>query len=194
MNQVPSIVIRAMLALDGIVSIPKDGDDWPAYVSQMPDGPNLKPDLVALYDTMGIKEGKLMRATAEPVVLDTHVGKVIEAFGMQVKVRGVDYKTCYNKIQAIALNLDQIWRFGIDIGTYLYVVESITRGVVIPMGTETVPNRRHSFSVNFTFFMSEYGPHAAPGTSAWLDTDTLYPTVAKSILRLETVDIADYLD
>jgi len=121
-----------------LMTSPSDEDDWPLYVSSMPDGDNVKTNCGAIYDTAGVLDGKLSS------------GEVIQHPGIQIRIRSDNYEMGYAKIEKIALTLDDICWNTITIGEDSYLLQNISRTTpVVPLGSERGYKRRFSFTVNF---------------------------------------------
>lgn len=148
MKQPPTFVLRAVLGSASLVTTPAANGAWPCYVSAMPDETSLPDDAVAVYDTPGTKEGRIMVS-----------GEVIESFGVQIKVRARSYMTGFEKMGAIQAHIDQVVRLGIDAGFYLYFIPAIMRGPVLSLGMEPGTKRRYLFTLNVEFKLQESGPY-----------------------------------
>lgn len=112
-------------------------DTWPAYISFMPDTPH---EAVCVYDTAGSPDGRLMTT-----------GVRIEHLGVQVRLRGRDYVTTWQKADAIAKDLDNQLNVSVAMESdQTYVVNNVSRqGTIIAAGIDETENkRRHYFTVN----------------------------------------------
>lgn len=70
----------------GLIGLHTDAS-WPGFYGSMPAEPT---NAVAIYDTTPVVHGRVMKT-----------GELVQAHGVQIKVRGADYLTGYQKIAAI---------------------------------------------------------------------------------------------
>ena len=122
------------------MTLPTDGDDWPLYISHLPGGDDIKTDAGALYDTTGLKDGRLM------------LGPVITHFGIELTIRSRDYQDGYVKIEDISTLLDGVAYALITIGTDSFELLNASRmGDIGKLGLEQkTTKRRYLFTSNFT--------------------------------------------
>ena len=67
----PALILATYLISQGLVSDPVgSGGDWPLFISKMPETEDVPTDCIAIYDTLGLKDGRLM------------IGPVIEHYGL----------------------------------------------------------------------------------------------------------------
>lgn len=112
---------------------------WPIYFGRMPDGHNVEDQLVVVYDTEPVQDGRLMGT-----------GECIEHPGFQVRVRVSDYNTGHAKLAAIAAVLDQV-KNNVVTGdsAATYTIKAVTRrGGPIPIGPDE--RGREHFTLNAT--------------------------------------------
>ena len=122
----------------GSMTNPDDGSDWPIYISKMPDGPQVKTSCGAVYDTSGLKDGRIMD------------GGVTQHHGVQLKIRSSNHNTGWAKIETIALALDAVLNATITISIVLYKIYNITRtSPIISLGSEPGTQERQLFTINF---------------------------------------------
>lgn len=115
-----------------------DREDWPLYTSFLPDGDNVKSNSGAVYDTTGIKDGRLM------------TGEVPQHPGTQLKIRSKSYEVGYIKIEDIASALEEVVGETIVMDTGIYLLSNISRtSPVISLGLDGSDKRRFLFTVNF---------------------------------------------
>lgn len=141
MNHPASYVIRKWL-IDGQYAAWQDGAvvDWACYQGHMPDAPD---NAVAVYDTMGNRDGRLM------------TGRTILHPGIQVKVRGSDYLTAFRKLEAMRIGLQRIKRHVVvmDNGDEFIIGNVSPAGDIMPLGQEhgegvASTKRRWLFTLN----------------------------------------------
>ncbi len=123
------------LLLDLVLAEESDGS-WPVFISFMPNLPHV---MLAVYDTAGIADGRIMD------------GPKIEHHGVQVIVRDSLYLDGWRKAQAIADAFDNQLRKIVDVESdTTYTIQNISRqGTIIPAGVdEEDGQRRHYFTIN----------------------------------------------
>lgn len=132
----PSAIIAAYLISEGLGTRQSDDDDWPMFISSMPD---IAKDCSAVYDTSPLIEGKLMRG-----------GVVVEHYGIMVKVKSDDYETGWSQITRMMTVLDELLNVEIELSENLYLLKGCTRRSgpqFIGQDTET---RKSLFTMNYT--------------------------------------------
>jgi Bacteriophage minor capsid protein len=124
----PANIIRQML-----VDQESDFTEAAAFVGFFPDDPDFA---FCVYDTAGIKDGRLM-ATGEQI---THPG-------IQVMVRGMDYMETRNRAHDIALLLDGQKKTVVVVNPGgSYIVHNVSRtGDILSLGMESEGSRRRFF-------------------------------------------------
>ena len=135
----PSIILRAYITeVLETMSLPTDKTTWPLYVSHLPDGNNVRTDAGCVYDTSGINDLRQMN------------GFVPQHFGVQLRIRSRDYEDGWNKIEDVAIDLDQVNNVSIIVDTEEYEMQNISRiGTIAILGTEPGTKRRFGFTANF---------------------------------------------
>ena len=122
----------------GVMTDPADEDDWPLYVSSMPDEPDIETNLGVLYNTTGIKDGRLMS------------GVVIKHYGIQLRIRSNIYTIGFAKAETIMVALDSVFPDTIVIDAVTYRIYNVKRmSSVIALGIEKGTKGRFLFTVNF---------------------------------------------
>lgn len=130
----PADIIRQLLIDLGLGAAV---GDWTTYVSFLPSDPE---KALCVYDTVGRIDGRLMQT-----------GEQIEHPGIQIRVRGADYVTTWEKAKAIALALDAVNQNLVSISSdETYTINNVSRsGPVIPLGMEVEGTARHyHFTIN----------------------------------------------
>lgn len=152
----PALVLSALFITQGLVNDPEDDSkrkDWPCFVGFMPDDSTVPNNAVCLYDVPSVQEGREMRS-----------GKNVEHPGIQLRVRGSDYVTASAKMDALVTYINTVYLLRFDVGNYIYELQSISNGSVLPLGVETTgKTRRHVFTCNLALSMLEDDVHAAVG-------------------------------
>lgn len=135
----PAIIVRAYLIDEALLSNPSVAAEWPCYIGFMPDdGVGVQDDCVCLYDTRGILDGRLMS------------GPYMRHYGLQLKVRSLDYQEGWVKIVEMSRSMDTIMRELVDVGGEQYLINNISRTTaVVALGTERETSRRYFFTANF---------------------------------------------
>jgi len=139
--QTPAAILAAYIIDQGIGSMtdPADDLDWPLYIAFTPDNDNTKTDLGVVYDTTGLKDGRLMVS-----------GEVVEHQGVQIKIRSRTHLDGWNKLDAISRSLDAVFNDTVIIGANEFLIQNIKRsGLIIPLGVEKGTKNRRLFTANF---------------------------------------------
>ena len=136
MSYSPAQVLASLLreGSDALFNVPGQSGDWPLYISSMPD--NVGPKVGAVYDTTGVKHGRLMS------------GGELRSEGFQIKVRATTYVTAWEQIKAVADFLEAVHAEEVEMeDSTTYTIDSInqTSGIV-SLGEDE--NRRSLFVVN----------------------------------------------
>jgi hypothetical protein len=112
--------------------------NWPIYLDGMPDGAGVPNDCLAIFDTVGRKDGRYMRS-----------GQTVIHPGVMVHVRAVDRDDAYSKIDAVLNKFDGLLRAQIIIGSDSTVIQSVSiRGNPMSLGEVPGDVRRFGFSLN----------------------------------------------
>lgn len=137
MKATPAEVVRELLIAAALVTRPSLRQAWPAYLTNMPDGDGVADDAVCVYDTTPVTEGRVMRG-----------GETIKHPGLQVKVRAKDYRAGWDKTSAIAERFDAVLRATVNLDGFVFLIQSISHGAVLPNGMEESTKRRFIFTLN----------------------------------------------
>ena len=117
---------------------PSDRDTWPLYTAHLPDGSNVESNAGCIYDTPGIKDGRLMS------------GPVVDHPGIQIKIRSLDHQIGYAKADELSKALDEISYFSIVVNTVTYQIRNASRLTPVTfIGVEEGTKRRDLFTVNY---------------------------------------------
>jgi len=137
----PASILAAYIRSEETMSDPDDDDDWPLYISYLPD--EVKTNAGAIYNTQGVKDGRLME------------GSVIQYHGIQIKIRSDAHDTGWAKIEDISNDLDLINREEIKVDSEDYLIHNVNRiGSIISLGTEPGTKKRQLFTINFLVTLS----------------------------------------
>lgn len=138
MNTTPSEVIATFLRNADIGTVPSAGGEWPIYETRLPDGQNVKSDVMAVIDTAGDKKARLMN------------GEVITDRGIQVLIRSAVFKTGWVKAELIARFLDIIGSTDVIVDSETYTINACRRtSDIVNMGQEPNDQERHMLSINY---------------------------------------------
>lgn len=127
-------------------SDPSENANWPIYISYLGDDDTLPDFAIVVYDYKGFIEGRLLTT-----------GETIEHYGIQIRMRSLEYSDGYSKALQIANLLDAINRPSVQLGSNTYRIDAASRSSIIPLGTDPEANRmirtsgdrrRHYFSIN----------------------------------------------
>lgn len=132
-------ILRAIIVEDeiGVLRSLDSVSAWPVFVSHLPDEPD---NSICVYDTSGIQEGRI-QAT----------GESINKPGWQVRVRGVSFENCMNKMYEIADCMDGVLRRSVHVRNTTNLVQAITKtGTILPLGQNNDKKRRYHFTLNGT--------------------------------------------
>ena len=138
---IPSLLLQTLLATTaGLMIVPPVANTaWSCYLASLSDLPTVADNVICIYDTMGIKQGRSM------------AGEVYERQGIQIKVRSIDYPTGWSKSEDITKALDGIVASNVTVGGHSYKISSAARLPILPLGSETQSTgRRYFFTINLT--------------------------------------------
>jgi len=136
----PADVIYQLLIDLGLGS---SSGEWPVFVGFLPDSPD---EAICVYDTAGMSDGRYLAT-----------GYRVEHPGIQIRVRGKDYQTTFEKVQSIAETLDLQSRIVVVLSSEeAYSVINVSRtGTILPLGIDEATGRRcHHFSLNAVLTLS----------------------------------------
>lgn len=144
----PSDIVYQWLLEQGFVSNPEDSGvpTWPCYVSSLPEDDNTPTDAVCVYDTTPALDGRL-QGTAEQIV----------HYGIQIKVRSLNYADGWGKSDSLAKALDAVKREAVQIESGVaYVLVAATRiSGPLSIGTDPASAKlSRQFTINFTITVS----------------------------------------
>lgn len=146
MKHSPSSILAEFLttASGSLLSKPSEKVAWPVYISFMPDGGNVPADCAAIYDTPGIKDGRLMKT-----------GETIKHHGLQLRIRSTDYEAGWKMAEDIAAELDTVRNARVTmpgdsgVGDTEYKLQNVSRASsTVPLGKEPGTDR-YLFTANF---------------------------------------------
>lgn len=143
----PSVIMSDFLIDQGVLGDPLASSlSYPLYTSSLPDGDNIPDDAAAVYDSVGIKDGRLMS------------GPNIFHHGFQIVVRSEDYQTGWDKAEAVAAVLEAVKNTSHTMGGSggnAYTLNSVSQATPpIPFNEEGT-KRRFLFTLNFLVTITE---------------------------------------
>lgn len=112
--------------------------EWPIFLDGMPDGAGTPNGAIALYDTVGRKQGRYMRG-----------GKTILFPGVMAHVRDVLRDDAFDKAQQILNTWNALLRAGVTIDSSSVTIQAVTvTGNILSLGEMPGDVRRFGFSLN----------------------------------------------
>lgn len=142
----PATIIKELLTSSdfGYFTDPIEHGFWPLYIGHMPDGDLTKDDCGAVYDTSGVRDGRLME------------GEVIFHYGLQLKIRSAHFADGWEKANAVASRLAQVKRELIEVEDTEYRIDNLSQTTqIIPLGLEEGTKRRFLSTINFITTIQE---------------------------------------
>lgn len=135
----PAMVVRELLVTAEYFTLPSEKEDWPLFVTFLPDGDEVPTDCGAVYDTTGVRDAR---------ILDT--GENLFRFGFQVRLRGSDYTALWKRAEAVSDFLASVQNVDVQMGAKWWTVQDVSITTPpISLGLEPgVKKRRHLFTVN----------------------------------------------
>jgi hypothetical protein len=114
---------------------------WPIWLGQMPTEPD---NTLTVYDTMGVKDGRLMPT-----------GTTLIHPGIQVRCRNSDYNLGWNKLEEIRVAFDNVKGDTVTLRSRTYKLQNISMPTgVIPLGQE-LGKVRQLFTLNALVTISD---------------------------------------
>lgn len=138
----PADRLREALVQGTVGARPGVGATWPVFVGHLPDAPD---SAICVYNTTGIRQGRLMR---------TGEGQVKP--GWQVRVRAKTGPEAWAKVAEVQRFLDTVRRLVVVVGGLHFRIDSITQtGTALALGQETDAARRENVTINGTITSKE---------------------------------------
>ena len=148
MISTPAQIIQALLTQgSGSLFANPPATPWPLYIASMPDGEGVEESVGCIYDT----EGRVLHR-----YLASGVAEVV--YGVQIKVRAVDYTAGHALLAKIAQYLNTIQRKSVTLTPVLYgSPETVTIDTMLqtsPVAAAGQDQRRRAFFVvNYLLFL-----------------------------------------
>jgi len=132
------LLIDLKLCADPDVS---NGNDWPVYTGQEPDGIGITDECVTVYDATWRADGRDMGA-----------GETYWHYGVQIRLRARLQPAGWLKARAIQVALDQ----NVDMakvivnagGPAAYIIQAVTGTAVMYIGQDVPKTKRHIHTMN----------------------------------------------
>jgi len=135
----PASILATWIVGVELMSAPSAGDDWPLFISYLPDGINVDDNIGAIYNTTPVKDARNM-----------NTGRVIQHYGIEIMIRALSEESGWDKCNNISGNLDTLFNQAITKDDNTYTIHSISRvGGINSLGYEENTKRRRMFSMNF---------------------------------------------
>ncbi len=132
-----SVIAEYIITTLTTMTKPTLNNDWPLYISLMPDGDEVETNLGAVYDTVGVNDPRQMN------------GLVPEHPGIQIMIRSQNHEAGYAKIESIGNALDEVVRAQVFIGEKEFEIHNISRtSNIVSLGVER-GTKRYLFSLNY---------------------------------------------
>jgi len=135
----PAQIISQLLKDKGFVTDPSQNQDWPIFVSTMPDGVGTPDKAVAIYDVTGIKETSIQRT-----------GETLVHHGINIRARDIDYNSVWKKTKDLFDYLSGVKYIETVVGGISYMVIAFTHSSGIGFLGEVESRQRVSFVLNGT--------------------------------------------
>jgi hypothetical protein len=130
----------AIVAL-GFGTLPENSAAWPVHVESEPDVPD---NCITVQETAGTLDGK-----------DMAIGQLDEHLGAQIRVRSVDHAAGFTKARAVAVGLDEITRYGVNVENSIYFIQNVSRkSGPLSIGNEPT-SKRKLFTINVTISLRQ---------------------------------------
>lgn len=132
--------VQAYLIAQSVVANPDTLPigSWPMYLDGLPDGSNAPNNALAIFDTVGKKQGRMMR-TGQSVLFP----------GIMVHSRAVSRDDAYDKITSVLSAFEALLRAPVTIGSDSKTIQAISiKGNPMSLGELPGDVRRFGFSLN----------------------------------------------
>lgn len=141
----PASVLATYMTGVSLMTPPSAGEDWPLYISSLPDGDNIEDEVGAIFNTTPIKDGR-----------DMKTGELTLHYGIEILIRALTEETGWSKCNEIAGNFDGLVNQDVSKDDTSYRIHNITRtGGINSLGYEDSTKRRRLFSMNFLISISK---------------------------------------
>lgn len=147
----PAHIVARYLIAEAAATDPDDDDAWPVFIGHMPDSDAVPDNCIAVYDTEGLRDGRLMRT-----------GAVVVHPGLQVRIRSRSHTTGWSKAIEVwellqLVNRTEVW-VPEDVGNRAYTIQNLSQdGPPLALGVEPGTKRRNLFTLNYLATLNEEG-------------------------------------
>ncbi len=137
MKHSPAKVLAEILKLAELTGEP-DAASWPTFLSSMPDGDDVSVNCIAIYDTVGMVEGRLLSS-----------GLYLIQYGLMIRLRAAAYEQGWEKGIELQEYIQTINRRDVEIEGETYLVDNLSlTSPFASNGHEPGAKRRELFSMN----------------------------------------------
>jgi hypothetical protein len=135
-NDSPPSIIATYIVGQSLMSVPTANNDWPLYISNLPDTPN---NAAVIFNSSPVKDARIMSD-----------GDVIQHYGFEILLRCTSDEDGWEKCNILSSALDIIRNHFVTKGDNTYKIHNVTRlGGIGSLGNEPNSKRRKLFSMNF---------------------------------------------
>lgn len=145
LSNAPSEILLTHLLAQNVFTDPAEMTDWPLFRNQLPDDPKVSNLAASIYDSIGVKDGRLMD------------GPPVFHHGLQIRLRSRNTKEAWTKTQEIEALFQAIKQLVINVDSSVYLVENVSQtGPPIFIGYEEFGRaRRPLHTLNFLITVSQ---------------------------------------
>lgn len=137
----PAAILQDFLILNNVFGDPAGSGPpaWPIYVNNLPDRAGVPDNVVGIFDTEGVKDGRIMRT-----------GEIIKHYGVQIRVRSIKNTDGWTKVEAAGAILSTLMQQLASCNGNTYLIWNISQtSPNLYLGLEEGTKRRSLFSINF---------------------------------------------
>ena len=134
----PAVILAQYLRDVALFVDPDESGAWPLYIDFTPDGKNVKDDVGTVYDTTGVKDGRLMS------------GQNIFHYGVQIRIRCVVPSDGWTKAKSVRGNLAVVRNETVTVEGNEYEIKNVSATTnIVSLGQEPGMKRRELFTINY---------------------------------------------
>lgn len=134
----PSVLVKEYLIAQAVGVDPTTStDDYPIYVSVLPDDESVKDKALAVIDTTPVLQEEWLRN-----------GQWWLRYGIQIIIRDDTYPNGFSKMKAVLDALDSLKYTSLTYDSVTYQIRSFRRTSQFALGQEADKRRRQTFTVN----------------------------------------------
>jgi len=136
------LIMQKYLVAQELFTLPSDSDDWPLYVTSLPDNDN---NAGLVVDNQDVIDGRLMST-----------GENIKHYAISVIVRASDYETGWLKAKSILTDFCAVQNITVVVGSNSYQLGAVTKNSgILSLGMEPGTKRRYMFRLNCNITLEE---------------------------------------